>query len=176
MKKLIVLGLSIFLSGFLAQNSLAKTYKEIFWEELMPPDWAKQIEKDFSKMKQFESMEDSDPKTDSIYSKLRKQWDEAPISKKYIGKPIRIAGYVVPLDADRSKTREFLIVPYFGACIHTPPPPANQIILVIPPAGGLKVRSMDPVWVEGILTESRLNNDMGVSAYQLNAAKIAPYK
>jgi hypothetical protein len=35
---------------------------------------------------------------------------------------------------------------------------------------------MDPVWVEGILTESRLNNDMGVSAYQLNAAKIAPYK
>ena len=82
----------------------------------------------------------------------------------------------MPLDADRSKTREFLIVPYFGACIHTPPPPANQIILVIPPAGGLKVRSMDPVWVEGILTESRLNNDMGVSAYQLNAAKIAPYK
>ena len=142
----------------------------------MPPDWAKQIEKDFSKMKQFESMEDSDPKTDSLYSKLRKQWDEAPISKKYIGKPIRIAGYVVPLDADRSKTREFLIVPYFGARIHTPPPPANQIILVIPPAGGLKVRSMDPVWVEGILTESRLNNDMGVSAYQLNAAKIAPYK
>ena len=105
MKKLIVLGLSIFLSGFLAQNSLAKTYKEIFWEELMPPDWAKQIEKDFSKMKQFESMEGSDPKTDSLYSKLRKQWDEAPISKKYIGKPIRIAGYVVPLDADRSKTR-----------------------------------------------------------------------
>ena len=114
---------------------------------------------------------------DDLYDKLRKHWDAAPISKEYIGKPIRISGYVVPLDAERSLSREFLLVPYFGACIHTPSPPANQIILVVPPAtGGLKVRSMDAIWVDGILSESRVNTDMGRSAYKLEAIKMAPFK
>ena len=74
-------------------------------------------------------------------------------------------------------SREFLLVPYFGACIHTPPPPANQIILVIPPAtGALKVRSMDAIWVDGVLSESRVDTDMGRSAYRLEAAKMVPFK
>ena len=122
-------------------------------------------------------MYDGDPRMDALYEKLRKHWDAAPISKKYIGKPIRISGYVVPLDAERSSSREFLLVPYFGACIHTPPPPANQIILVVPPAtDALKVRSMDAIWVDGILSESRVDTEMGRSAYRLEAAKMVPFK
>ena len=37
----------------------------------------------------------------------------------------------MPLDGEREKTREFLLVPYFGACIHAPAPPANQVIHVV---------------------------------------------
>lgn len=178
MKKHLLTALSFLALILLTPPSHAQTYKEIFWDELIPPEWARQTAKEFAKLyKKSDSMQDSDPRIDVMYEKLRKRWDEAPISKKYIGKPIRISGYVVPLDAERSLSREFLLVPYFGACIHTPPPPANQIILVVPPAtGGLKVRSMDAIWVDGVLSESRVDTDMGRSAYKLEAIKMAPFK
>ncbi|HOB95556.1 MAG TPA: DUF3299 domain-containing protein, partial [Aquabacterium sp.] len=68
------------------------------------------------------------------------------------------------------------LVPYFGACIHTPPPPANQIVLVVPakPAGGF--RSMDTVWVSGVLRTVRNNSPMGSSGYRLEAALVERYK
>lgn len=178
MKKLLLITLSFLALILPIPPSHAQTYKEISWDELIPPEWARQTAKEFAKL--FEktgSMQDSDPRIDDLYDKLRKHRDAAPISKEYIGKPIRISGYVVPLDAERSLSREFLLVPYFGACIHKPSPPANQIILVVPPAtGGLKVRSMDAIWVDGILSESRVDTDMGRSAYKLEAIKIAPFK
>jgi hypothetical protein len=178
MKKYLPIILSLFLFAPLLPSAYAQAYKEIYWDELVPSEWARQMAKDFGKIyKRADSMEDDDPRIEALYAKLRKRWDEAPISKKYIGKPIRISGYVVPLDAERSLNREFLLVPYFGACIHTPPPPANQIILVVPPvSGGLKIRSMDAIWVDGILSESRVDTDMGRSAYKLEAAKLAPFK
>jgi len=178
MKKLLLITFSFLALMLPIPPSHAQTHKEIFWDDLIPPEWARQTAKEFAKFFQKTgSMQDSDPRIDDLYDKLRKHWDAAPISKKYIGKPIRISGYVVPLDAERSLSREFLLVPYFGACIHTPSPPANQIILVVPPAtGGLKVRSMDAVWVDGILSESRVDTDMGRSAYKLEAIKIAPFK
>ena len=53
---------------------------------------------------------------------------------------VRIAAFIVPLEDNMQESDEFLLVPYFGACIHTPPPPANQIVLVVPakPAGGFR--------------------------------------
>lgn len=46
------------------------------------------------------------------------------------GKVVKIPGFIVSLAGDREKVTEFLLVPYFGACIHVPPPPPNQIIYV----------------------------------------------
>ena len=46
------------------------------------------------------------------------------------GKRVRIGGYVVPLDFEATTIKEFLLVPFVGACIHVPPPPANQIVYV----------------------------------------------
>jgi hypothetical protein len=71
--------------------------------------------------------------------------------------------------------REFLLVPYFGACIHTPPPPANQIIQV-----RLKTRrdlqTMDAVWVNGRLSIGRSETHMGISAYSVDAESVEPYQ
>ena len=101
--------------------SHAQTYKEIFWDELIPPEWARQTAKEFAKLyKKSDSMQDSDPRIDALYEKLRKHWDAAPISKKYIGKPIRISGYVVPLDAERSLSREFFFPLFWGLYPHAP--------------------------------------------------------
>lgn len=101
----------------------------------------------------------------------------------FIGGPsgcgkIRMPGFVVPLDAVRNGQREFLLVPYFGACVHTPPPPANQIVLVTPhPKLNLSktLESMDVIWVEGELKEARTKTASGVSGYTLEAVQIYPY-
>ena len=46
------------------------------------------------------------------------------------GCEVRLPGYLVPLEGQAGEWKEFLLVPYFGACIHSPPPPANQIVHV----------------------------------------------
>ena len=53
-----------------------------------------------------------------------------PWSQSLDGKRVHIGGYVVPLDFDATRVKEFLLVPFVGACIHVPPPPANQIVYV----------------------------------------------
>jgi len=86
---------------------------------------------------------------------------------------------VVPLEASRDARREFLLVPYFGACIHTPPPPANQIILVSPTPDSSISRvpeSMSTVWVEGVLQLSRTTTSQGVTGYQIQAERVSPYR
>jgi uncharacterized protein len=65
------------------------------------------------------------------------------------GQQVRLAGYVLPLEMDGLKITEFLLVPYVGACIHEPVPPANQIVLV-KFAQGIEVNGrFTPVWVQG---------------------------
>ena len=90
---------------------------------------------------------------------------------------IRIPAYIVPLDfSAKGSYKEFLLAPYFGACIHTPPPPPNQIIYVKanPPA---KIADIwGAVWAEGILTTTRHENGVGSAAYTLTLTKIEPYK
>jgi hypothetical protein len=161
--------------GALALPSLANEYKEIEWDELMPEGWKKKVILELTRMRRYGSLMDGDPRADEAYEKLKKVWDAAPPTKTYLGKKIRIPGYAVPLDAERMQSSDFLLVPYFGACVHSPPPPANQIIMVKPPKGS-RVRTMDAIWVNGTLLEGKTNSDAGTSAYILNADKITPYR
>ncbi len=93
------------------------------------------------------------------------------------GEKIRIPGYIVPLDFNaKSEHGEFLLVPYFGACLHTPPPPPNQIIFVtaIPAA---KISNIyDPVWLEGTMKTGKFSSELGNSAYELSLSKLEPYE
>ena len=81
---------------------------------------------------------------------LRRQRAEG-IDLSLSGQTIRMGGYLLPLEFTGKATMEFLLVPYVGACIHTPPPPANQIVHVSYPAG-FKVENMfTPVYVTGTM-------------------------
>jgi hypothetical protein len=159
----------------MAIPAIGSAYKEVEWDELMPEGWRKKVILELTRMRRYGSLTDGDPRADEAYARLKKTWDAAPPTKTYIGKPIRIAGYVVPLDAERMQSSEFLLVPYFGACIHSPPPPANQIILIKPPKGS-RLRTMDAIWVEGILAEGKTSSEVGTSTYILTADKITPYR
>ena len=111
-----------------------QVYKTIDWPDLMPELWVKEMTKDMAAMRKLSSLQDSSDEAMKAMITIRKKLDEAPIVRAQLNKKVRIPGYAVPLDTERSETREFLLVPYFGACIHTPPPPANQIVLVRPTA------------------------------------------
>jgi uncharacterized protein len=73
------------------------------------------------------------------------------VNEKLVGTSVRLPGYVVPLEFNDQKVVQFLLVPTVGACIHTPPPPANQIVLVRYPAGITIKGLFTPVWIIGKL-------------------------
>ena len=159
----------------LAIPAIGSAYKEVEWDELMPEGWRKKVILELTRMRRYGSLTDGDPRADEAYARLKKTWNAAPPTKTYIGKPIRIAGYVVPLDAERMQSSEFLLVPYFGACIHSPPPPANQIVHVVLAKPAKRLRLMDVVWVTGPLSATQTDSHMGVASYRIEARQVAPY-
>lgn len=146
------------------------TFKEIRWHELAPKEW--------DPIKRFREsnrgqLDDSDPYGRRL---MRAIWDNAPTVAEMDGAAVKLLGYVVPLEDAKGELKEFLLVPYFGACLHTPPPPANQIIHVLatPPVKG--IRSMDTVWVSGTLTTTRRESSMGMSGYELKATSVSAHR
>ena len=98
------------------------------------------------------------------------------VNNKLEGKAIRIPGYIVPLEEGKNGMTEFLLVPYFGACIHSPPPPANQIIHVLPQSPAKGFRSMDAVWISGTLVREKTDSYMGASSYRMQAKAVEAYE
>ena len=155
----------------------AADYQEIQWEELIPESWNPQ--------KMFEDLglndlpaNDYDSRVEKAYDAFMKEWAKAPVNEKMAGRRIRIPAFIVPLDWENdTELRELLLVPYFGACIHSPPPPANQIIHVKlkKPLEGL--RAMDAVWAHGtIFVEKNDSGILGFSGYGMEMDRIEPYR
>ena len=72
------------------------------------------------------------------------------------GQQVRMPGYVLPLEFSGTKITEFLLVPWVGACIHTSPPPPNQIVNV-KFDGGIEIKGQfAPMWVTGERPKSRI--------------------
>lgn len=156
--------------GTLPQAAAAE--KVTAWEALVPKDW------DPGKL--FEGRDlglirEGDARELELMRELRSVWDNAPTRSELDGAPIRLPGYVVPLEVSGRQVREFLLVPYFGACIHSPPPPANQILHVVL-AKPQALRSMDAVWVSGTLKLRRQDSALGASGYGLDAPRVEPYR
>jgi hypothetical protein len=146
---------------------------EIVWDDLMPEDWDPlEAFRDLD----LYALEDSDPRAIAALERIREIWQDAPVNEALDGRSGRIAGFLVPLDWDAREFREFLLVPYFGACIHTPPPPANQVIHVVadPPVHGMEI--MEAVWVEGRLEVASSDTDMGRSGYRMQAHRVTLYE
>jgi uncharacterized protein len=147
-------------------------FKTITWDELVPKDW--------DPMAAFKGMDmnllqDGDPRANEMMKKLREVWDNAPTNPALVGQAVRIPGFVVPLEETKDGVKEFLLVPYFGACIHSPPPPANQIIHVLPKSPAKSVKSMDAVWITGTLATLKTDSYMGASSYRIEATGVEPY-
>ncbi len=148
-------------------------YKKVSWDDLIPKDWDPMAS---FKGINLSKLKDSDPRAQEALQKLRESWNNAPIADAMNGKPIRIPGFIVPLEEANHQITEFLLVPYFGGCIHVPPPPSNQIIHVFPPKPLKNLQMMDAVWVNGTLEVFPSDTNMGSAGYRMKADAVEPYK
>jgi hypothetical protein len=113
------------------------------------------------------------------------RWNSrAQLNQQLDGKAVRIPGFVLPIEYSGKLVSEFLLVPWVGACIHTPPPPPNQIVYVKPERPFATEGIFAAVWVTGImrtaadkrslfLIDGSLDVDVG---YSLKATQVEPYK
>jgi len=151
----------------------AERYREVKWDDLISPSWNPDA---IIKSLNLDMMQDSDARAIAAMQRLKEEWNRAPANPALDGSEVKLAGFVVPLERDGDSLREFLLVPYFGACIHVPPPPANQIVRVVTNKAVANAATMDAVWVSGKLALDAVVTNLGRSAYRLDAASVEPYK
>jgi hypothetical protein len=161
--------LALYSMGLHAQAN----WPELKWEALVPKGW--DPSREFRDL-QFSQLQDSDPRAMEALQKLKEIWEVAPVEPSLEGRQIRIAGFALPLEGQEGQVTEFLIVPYFGACIHSPPPPANQIIHArsFRPLSG--IRMMEPIITFGTLGVRRISTPWGSAGYQMRVDKVQAYK
>lgn len=147
-------------------------FKDIRWADLRPRTWDP-----MKRFQQFQpdALEDSDPRAQHLLADILAAWDSAPTVAAMDGAAVRLAGYLVPLDGEHDALREFLLVPHFGECIHSPPPAANQIVHVVAGSPLRGFQAMDTVWVSGVLHTVRQASSMGTSGYTMAASGIERY-
>lgn len=156
-----------------AASTEADSYRSLGWNALMPRNWnpAQAFEGlDFS------ALSDADPRAAEALKRLQQAWEQAPVESSLDRQRVRMTGFVVPLDGSQGMVREFLLVPYYGACIHTPPPPANQIVHVKLATPSKEIKLMDSVAVTGLIRVQHSKTEQGASGYTLSGDSVAPFQ
>jgi hypothetical protein len=110
--------------------------------------------------------------------------NETKLVAELDGKTVRIPGYVLPIEFSGTRVIEFMLVPYVGACVHTPPPPANQMVYVKLEQGFENEGLFMPVWVTGqistAMSTQALAFDDGATqvevGYSISASDVVPYE
>lgn len=166
-------------------SSAAEPYREVEWTELMPkedlaalldpPDFLNGIE-DGSQQDSVAALNQRDI-TDQKAERYRDALSSTRPIAEFDQQAIRIPGYIVPLaQNEQRRVTSFFVVPYFGACLHMPPPPPNQILFVNYPQGIELQNLQQPFWFEGKLNIEISKHDLGTSAYTLHVNNYQLYE
>ncbi|WP_232842775.1 DUF3299 domain-containing protein [Psychrosphaera ytuae] len=142
-----------------AQDAKGKV-PELEWSDLVPKDYQVEIPTSIEHIGQ---------------AMAGPQSINAPVVEELDGKTIKIPGFVVPLEGDDEVVTEFLLVPYFGACVHVPPPPSNQIIHVTMEKGAPASAFYDPIWITGTISTETWKGDLAQVGYKMKGLEVAPY-
>lgn len=184
-----------------ASDAVTKSVKTVEWTDLIPAEDLRLLES--IPQIDHDSLSDEELSADSNSNTLRPQssfenqqpqafddsagnsnkertWKDALVSTRvrpeFNNQRIRLGAYISPIEwNDKQVTTEFFVVPYFGACIHVPPPPPNQIIYVHYPKG-LKLDDLYmPFWVEGTIKIEITEKDIGDSSYTMTNVVLSEY-
>jgi len=159
-------------------KSAKAEYRQISWEDLEIP--GKGMDAVLAKFeKEIEAIPEGSLKEKEVLGRLQAELNSAPVNPELDKKKIKLSGFVSPLEIDEKEgvVKEFLLVPYFGACIHVPPPPLNQTLL-IKPAKDQRIKledAYDPIWVSGVIHAESTVTKLAEAGYKISDVKIEPY-
>ncbi len=132
--------------------------KEVYWEDLVPKGFV------------------VPPVPLDHNGNMTQAQPNAPLVEELNGSLVKVPGFVVPLEGDADSITEFLLVPYFGACVHVPPPPSNQIVYVIFSEGVPIDNLYDAIWVTGTLSTDGWQGDIASVGYRLSGISVEAFE
>lgn len=99
------------------------------------------------------------------------------VKNEFNKRKIKLPGYIVPIETtEDGRATSFFLVPFFGACIHLPPPPPNQIIYATYEKG-IKMDDLEiPFWIEGTVFTKKKMNDLALAAYSATVDRLYEFK
>lgn len=149
----------------LPNAAFAKQANEITWDDLIPPGVP------YSEIIGEGEMDEQNdtwrPIFDSNAIKLNPLLD---------GAYIKMPGFVIPIDLSTIGVTSFVLVPYVGACIHTPPPPPNQLVFVTTETPWPSEDLWEAIWVTGKMQHQLQSTEVAETGYSLTADKIEVYE
>ena len=188
-RQLILFTLSFMCSVILMFPALlAKEARVLDWGDLAPEGYFESLEKKqkstfggifdgFGDAFGLDNIDDNSEEAQKAYDELQVSLRSAPIVPDLNGEYVKLAGFVVPLEFDfeNETFTEFLLAPYFGACIHVPPPPSNQIVHV-KSSKPLEQKWLDyAVWVTGTMTTDSVDSEYGYAGYSMKDVQLDIY-
>lgn len=141
-----------------------------FSNEVLTLDWIDLIPE--KERNQFDSM--GMPKVDHNGGQMQQSL-VGSVRQELNGSMVKIPGFVIPLEGDDKMITEFLLVPYFGACIHVPPPPPNQIIYVKFKKGAPVQQLWDVIYIIGTLKTETIDSELAETGYLIEGVRLEEY-
>ena len=155
------------LSGALAtpKTALAATPREITWDDLLPAGVP------YSEIIGEGELDEVNDTWNPIYDE-----NATKLNESLDGSYIKMPGFIIPFDIGVKGVTEFMLVPYTGACIHMPPPPANQLVMVNAKTPWPSDDLWNPVWVIGMMRMQLQSTDLGQTGYAIVADQMEVYE
>jgi len=159
-RRVLLLGLA---TACLARPAFAETIVDLKWRDLLPEDdrslpgdLAGILPHDESQMAARQPMSTG----------IRTDWN---------GQIVRLSGFIVPIDQQGTGVTAFILVPFVGACVHVPPPPANQLVFVTTETPYESSGLFEPVTVTGMFGTASTSTQLAEIGYALSADEIRAY-
>lgn len=144
--------------------AFAKAAQEITWDDLIPPGVP------YSEIIGEGYMDEQNdiwlPQFDENAKKFNQDLN---------GAVVKLPGFILPIDLTNSGVTSFVLVPYVGACIHTPPPPPNQLVYVTTKKPWPSDQMWDAVWVTGQMKTQIQTTAVAQIGYSITAKEIETY-
>ncbi len=160
-RRIVLTGLAALGLGLPAR---AEAVVDLDWNDLLPKDGniLQQALRGFVQHNQI-----NPDMTQPASTGVRSDWN---------GKTVRLPGFMVPLDYTADGVSSFILVPYMGACIHVPPPPANQLVLVSSDTPYPIEDLFEAVTVTGLFGTAGTTTELAEIGYAMTADSIDPYQ
>ncbi|MEM9063813.1 MAG: DUF3299 domain-containing protein [Pseudomonadota bacterium] len=160
--------------------ALAKDVRELSWDDLLPPVPALTPDRLLRGGNVDPTAEEDDlwdMEVESFEDVFATHAYPIGVVEDLDGQQVKLPGFLVPLELiDDGTVKEFLLVPSFGACVHYPAPPPNQIVYVVMDTP-IVIKSMwDPVWVSGEIRTESQETDLASASYSMTGELVEEYE